>query len=84
MVKVPNSLDHFISSLTRFYLNYLPSVSYLIHWGQISANNSTPLCYSKKTWYSAIIRAKSGIIIERVRTGLVIVLRLNTILGFQY
>ena len=46
---------------------------------QISANNLTPLCYSKKLGIRLLFGAA-----YRVKTGVIIVLRLNTILGFQY
>ena len=62
---------------------------------QISANNSTPLCYSKKTRYSGIIRGRisrwmnqysymNGNIQASSNCSCIFVLRLNTILSFQY
>ena len=48
---------------------------------QILANNWTPLRYWEKTRYLAITRVR---VFEPFRTGLVFVLRLNTIFGFKY
>ena len=91
--QLPEDLKHLIPSQDVEYPENRVSMHVSCN-NQISANNSTPLCYLKKTWYSAIIRVRissriggnnsTRVIFERVRTGLVIVLGLTTILGFKY
>ena len=114
-----NILGYFKNKLESLALIWtrIARISSGKHTNQISANNSTTLCFSKITRYSIlfdhklkslfifweIIDANTNklvlweklvftpisicvwtLILKRVRTGLVFVLRLYTILGFQY